>query len=159
MAWADRDDPVGKIETWNQRTWLPGRRFVRPGPEDSLIETWFYPLAVPLYRVMESWHDDDTHVDAYWGPSVHWNMHLEQYVMLLNRAKDADWTQEGVYIAFSPRLDDPTAWSAPQKVLNGGSWYPQVTGLEPGAGTDKVAGEWARFFMAGRSDHLMRVSK
>ena len=32
--------------------------------------------------------------DAFWGPAVHWNTHLQQYVMLLNRAFDPRWAQE-----------------------------------------------------------------
>jgi hypothetical protein len=40
-----------------------------------------------------------------------------------------------------------------QKLLDGGRWYPQVMGLEPGTGTDRLAGERARFFMSGTSEH------
>ena len=77
--------------------------------------------------------------------------------MLLNRAHDAEWHQEGIYVAFSPALSDPGAWSAPQRLLAGGSWYPQVVGLEPGIGTDKIAGERARLFVSGRSHYFIRV--
>ena len=57
---------------------------------------------VPIFPAVEPWHDDDTEVDAFWGPSVHWNMYLGQYVMLLNHAKDANWSQEGIYVSFAP---------------------------------------------------------
>ena len=90
---------------------------------------------------------------------MHWNTYLEQYVMLLNRARDADWHQEGIYIAFSPKLGDPTAWSTPQRLLTGGMWYPQVLGLEPGVGTDKIAGERARLFVGGRSHYFIEFEK
>jgi hypothetical protein len=79
--------------------------------------------------------------------------------MLLNRAKDPAWTQEGIYVAFSPRLDDPKRWSIPQRLMSGGRWYPQVIGTEAGIGSDRVAGERARFFVQGRSDHLIQFSK
>ena len=90
---------------------------------------------------------------------MHWNTYLGQYVMLLNHAKDVEWSQEGIYISFAPRLDDPRLWSAPVKILEGGSWYPQVIGIEDGTGTDKTAGRWSRFFMGGTSRHLMQFIK
>ena len=58
--------------------------------------------------------------------------------MLLNRAKDEHYGQEGIYVSFAPTLADPAAWSPPAKILNGGEWYPQVAGLEAGSGTDKL---------------------
>ena len=79
-----------------------------------------------------------------------------KYVMLLSHAKDVDYQQEGVYVSFARTLDDPRAWSAPTRILKGGTWYPQVLGLEDGAGTDRTAGEWARFFMLGESRHTIR---
>jgi hypothetical protein len=69
-----------------------------------------------------------------------------------------DWRQEGIYVAFSKSLSDPTAWSTPQRLLGGGEWYPQVIGIEPGTGTDRIAGERARFFMGGRSQYFIQFS-
>jgi hypothetical protein len=155
LAWADRDNPAGKITVYSQGAWLAA---TRTNLANGGVR-WTYPVAIPIFPVAESWHDEDRDVDAFWGPSVHWNTHLEQYVMLLNRAKDASWAQEGIYVSFSPRLGDPTRWSKPVKVLDGGLWYPQVMGIETGAGTDKVAGRWARFFMGGASDHLIQFIK
>jgi hypothetical protein len=153
LAWADRDDPVGKVMVWNGRTWLP--------PSQSRFSDsprWIYPAARPFFRASEPWHDDDTVVDAFWGPSVHWNTYLQQYVMLLNHAKNENFDQEGIYISYSPRLDDPSLWSEPVKIFNGGSWYPQVMGLEIPGGSDKVAGQTARFFMSGVSNALIQFS-
>ena len=79
--------------------------------------------------------------------------------MLLNRARDTKYNQEGIYVSYSPRLDDPRIWPVPVKTLNGESWYPQVVGLDEGIGTDKVAGEWARFFMAGTSQYLIHFTR
>jgi hypothetical protein len=107
----------------------------------------------------QAWHDADDRVDAFWGPSVHWNTAIEQYVMLLNRARDENYSQEGIYVSFAPRLDDPELWTQPVKILNGGRWYPQVVGSAVGAGTDKLAGATARFFMSGRSDWVITFSK
>lgn len=154
MAWADRDAPQGRMSVWwRGTTWIPARRF-----RDTADPLFAYPVGVPIYRASDGWHDDFA-VDAFWGPSVHWNTYLEQWVMLLNRAKDVDWEPEGIYVAYSKSLTDPTAWSTPQRLLGGGAWYPQVMGLEPRTGTDRVAGERARFFLNGRSHYLIQFSR
>lgn len=155
LAWADRDDPVGKMMIWRTRTWVPAAREIRGGDETA----WAYTVGTPLFPVSDGWHDEGTSTNEFWGPSVHWNTYLQMYVMLLNRARDTNYNQEGVYISYSPRLDDPRIWSAPLKIFNGGSWYPQVVGLEEGNGTDKIAGEWARFFMSGTSQYLIHFTR
>jgi len=163
MAWADRDQPGGQLEIWRNGVWAPdtGRRQLMeraPGQTRRQID-WIYPFATPLVAPQFAWHDADDRVDAFWGPSVHWNTAIEQYVMLLNRANDENYAQEGIYVSFAPRLDDPSLWTAPQKILSGGSWYPQVIGLANGNGTDKLAGSPARFFMSGKSEWLIHFSK
>ena len=163
LQWADRDRPAGRIAIWRNGTWEPnaGRRElspVLPGSMRRRLE-WTYPAATPLVATSQAWHDADDKVDAYWGPAVHWNTALEQYVMLLNRAKDENYGQEGIYVSFSPTLGDPSLWSPPQKLLTGGKWYPQVVGSAPGIGTYKIAGASARFFMSGRSDWMINFTK
>ena len=162
LQWADRDRPRGKVELWRDGVWDPdeGRRqLVESLPGQMRRLDYTYPAATPLIAPTYAWHDADEKVDAFWGPAVHWNSALEQYVMLLNRAKDENYTQEGIYVSFSPRLDDPSLWSVPQKILNGGRWYPQVMGSTPGVGTDKVAGSSARFFLGGKSEWLINFAK
>ena len=155
LAWSDRDDPVGKISVWyRNQTWIPARR-LRVMSEDPV---YVYPGGMPIYRVVDGWHEDQV-VDAFWGPSVHWNTYLQQYVMLLNRARSTSWQQEGIYVAFSPTLDNPMSWSTPQRLLTGGQWYPQVIGTEAGSGTDRIAGQRARFFLGGRSQYFIQFSK
>jgi hypothetical protein len=90
---------------------------------------------------------------------VHWNEYLGQYVMLLNRARDELFNNDGIYVSFAKSLDDPRAWSAPRKIRDGGGWYPQVGGLEPVSGTDKRAGQRARFFLTGRSDQYIEFQR
>jgi hypothetical protein len=144
---------------WREGIWQPARRLRQMAQDGSTFFRYLYPAATPIFPTTDSWHDDDeTSTDAFWGPSVHWNTYLQQYVMLLNRAKNSQFDAEGIYVSFAPTLNDPSQWSTPEKILSGGSWYPQVVGLEPGVGTDKVAGERARLFMAGRSDHLIQFS-
>jgi hypothetical protein len=77
--------------------------------------------------------------------------------MLLNRARDENFTNEGIYVSFAPRLDDPRGWSPPTRILGGGGWYPQVAGLEPG-GTDREAGRRARFLVTGRSTRVIEFT-
>ena len=162
LQWADRDRPWGKIEIWRNGVWDPdeGRRQLMealPGMMRRL--EWTYSAATPLIAPSLPWHDADDKVDAFWGPAVHWNTAIEQYVMLLNRAKDENYGQEGIYVSYAPRLDDPSLWTTPQKILNGGRWYPQVVGLTAGIGTDKLAAGSPRFFMSGKSEWVINFSK
>jgi hypothetical protein len=103
-----------------------------------------------LWPVERGWQHSDP--DSFWGPAVHFNRSLDRYVMLLNHTANGagDLRQEGIYVSCSPSLDDPTTWSSPLRLVDGGAWYPQVVGLQPGDG-DTVAGPVARFFMAGFS--------
>jgi hypothetical protein len=112
----------------------------------------------PLVRAAKPFHAGSSTADVFWAPSIHWNTYLEQYVMLLNRARDDQFSQDGLYVSFSPTLSDPTAWSPPQKLFSGGGWYPQVAGLEPG-GTDRLAGRRARFFVTGKSDRFIEFER
>jgi hypothetical protein len=156
LAWADRDAPAGKAMVWQTRTWLPATRVVTAASGASSIA---YRVATPLFPTLEPFHDPiTTSADVFWGPSVHYNTYLNQYVMLLNRAKDENFSQEGIYVSYSHTLDDPRSWSPPEKILDGGSWYPQVIGLERD-GTDKRAGRVPRFFMSGRSDYLIQFNQ
>jgi hypothetical protein len=156
LLWADRDAPVGKVTVWRAGIWQLAREVLQMGSDRSTSPRLVYPTATPLFPTTDSWHDDNDSTDAFWGPSVHWNIYLQQYVMLLNRAKNAAFDQEGIYISFSPTLSNPGSWSEPQRILKGGGWYPQVIGFEAGIGSDKVAGEWARLFITGRSDYVVQ---
>jgi hypothetical protein len=141
MAWADRDAPVGKLTIWNDGAWLADG------------------LGTPLWPARQPFHDRSSANDVLWGPAIHWNTYLEQYVMLVNRAKDDQFNNEGIYVSFSPTLADPTQWSAPARLMSGGGWYPQVIGQETGTGTDRLAGQRARFFLTGRSDRFIEFAR
>lgn len=164
LLWADRDCPLGRIDIWRNGAWDPAR-LTRGTPSEGGPQpngrrlVWEYPVGTPLVAASQAWHDNDSLVDAYWGPSVHWNQGIQQYVMLLNRSKDENYTQEGIYISFAPRLDDPRLWSPPQRLLTGGKWYPQVIGLTEGRGTDKSASTVARLFVSGRSEWFVNFSR
>ncbi|MBI3851985.1 MAG: hypothetical protein HY298_17140 [Verrucomicrobia bacterium] len=138
MRWADRDQPVGKVWKWHDRQWR------EPGLGGHVT---------PVFQVTTDWNRADA--DAPWGPSIHWNTHLRQYVILLNRAKDSRWTQEGIYVTFNRDLRNPSGWSPPQKIPLAEdklAWYPQVLGLDRSKHeTDKLAGRVARLFARGQS--------
>jgi hypothetical protein len=138
MAYEDRWFPLGRVNKLYNGT------FVEPGLGGR---------STPIMPVTVGWETATT--DAFWGPALHFNTYLNQYVMLLNRSCcDAGWPQEGVYISFNPDLGNPQGWTAPVKILVEGlaTWYPQVIGIEPGT-TDKVAGEVARLYLQGQSQY------
>ena len=165
LAWADRDAPGGRVTIWRggarDGAWLPAARVAgaNAGSDADDPVAWEYPAGTPLVPVSRPWHDGNAAADAFWGPSVHWNQYLERYVMLLNRARDEHFNNEGIYVSYARDVDDPPAWSVPQKIMNGGGWYPQVAGLEAIIGTDKQAGQRARFFLTGRSEHYIEFQR
>lgn len=156
--WTDRDAPVGKTEIFANGLWLPPTRPLAGAllfsgfDERGLV--WAMPQPTAIFPTLEPFHDGDPKVDAFWGPSIHWNTYLERYVMLVNRAKDESFGEEGSYISYNAELSDPMGWSPPERIMKGGSWYPQVVGLE-GDGSDASAGRVARLFSTGRSDYLL----
>jgi hypothetical protein len=158
LAWADRDAPAGKVSVFNAGAWLPATRLTTEDESGATSTDWIYSHGTPLVPVTQPWHDEDPRDDAFWGASVHWNVSLQLYVMLLNRTKDEQFTQEGIYVSFAARLDDPTAWTTPTKIVDGGSWYPQVMGIETGEGSDKRAGARARLFLGGRSTQFIEFN-
>lgn len=140
MAFEDRFNPVGKVFKYCDGEWR---------------EAGLGGRTTPIFPVRRAWNFKDP--DALWGPSIHWNTHLNCYVMLLNRAQgEPGWAQEGIYVSFSPDLSNPERWSEPVKILDKSefpAWYffyPQVMGLEEG-GTDTLAGRTARLFVGGVS--------
>ncbi len=134
MAFADKDAPVGNVWKYHDNGWdsqgIGGR-------------------VTPIVAVRTPWESE--FADAHWGPSVHWNRELGEFVMLLNRACcEKDWPAEGIYVSFNADPENPTGWTAPEKIVDGGGWYPMAVGLEVGD-TDKEAGARARFFMGSDS--------
>lgn len=140
MAFEDRFEPVGKLQKYYNGEWN------EPGLGGAVT---------PIFPTVRTWQAVDP--DSFWGPAVHWNTHLNRWVMLLNHASgEPGWAQEGVYVSFCEDITNPASWKTPRKILDGSvlpSWstfYPQVMGLEAG-GTDTLAGEVARFYIAGYS--------
>lgn len=135
MAFSDRYWPQGAV--WKSFN----GQFTQPGLGGRLT---------PIFPATVSWSAADT--DAFWGPSVHWNTALNQYVVLLNHSCcTPEWPQEGIYLSTNPDLSDPAGWSPPTRVLEGFGWYPQVLGEGPGE-TDKLAGAVSRIYLYGVSN-------
>ncbi|MBI5691396.1 MAG: hypothetical protein HZC55_15025 [Verrucomicrobia bacterium] len=140
LAFEDRANPVGKVWKYHDGQWK------EPGLGGKMT---------PILPVVQRWQSRAP--DALWGPSVHWNTHLNCFVMLLNRAQgEPGWSQEGVYVSFSSDLSRPGAWTTPRKILDREEFpgwyffYPQVMGLEAG-GSDRRAGATARLYVGGIS--------
>ncbi len=138
MAFEDRFTPVGNVYKYYQGDWaeygLGGR-------------------VTAVFPAKTRW--ERANADSFWGPSVHWNTHLNTFVVLLNRACcQPRWPQEGIYVAFNPDLSKPFGWTEPRKILSdvgfSPGYYPQVLGMGPGE-TDSVAGKTARLYVHGLS--------
>jgi hypothetical protein len=138
MAYSDRDQPVDRVWKWHDGGWD------QPGVGGS---------ATPIFRANRSWKYSDP--DSLWGPAVHFNTYLQAYVMLLDRTTEGtgNWRSEGNYITYNSTLSDPESWSIPEKIVEGGSWYPEVFGTDVTQHeTDKLAGQVARLFIYGYSE-------
>ncbi len=133
LDWRHRDNPARKLFKYFAGEWK------EPGLGGA---------ATAIFPALTLWEEPET--DAFWGPSVHWNSSIGQFVMLLNHDFGSTFANEGIWIAFSPSLEDPTQWSDYEPILEGGDWYPQVVGFEPGRGSDRVAGAEAWFCVRGR---------
>jgi hypothetical protein len=136
MRYADRDNPAGKVWKWYLGAW---------------DEPGIGGYATPIFPAKIDWAREDA--DSYWGPSIHWNSYLSRYVILLNHSQNAPYMpQEGIYISYNDNLANPDGWTMPEKMYNGGRWYPQIVGMNKNAReTDKLAGKTARFYMSGES--------
>jgi hypothetical protein len=131
MKWSDRDSPQGRVFKYFHGTW------------DR--EAGVGGLGSPVFPATISWHDPAGRSDAFWGASIHWNTYLHAYVILMNRAEDSRFTQQGIYVSYSPDLTRPELWSRPVQVTGPTQWYPQVVGMPADMGTDKLAGRYATF--------------
>jgi len=138
MAFDDRYQPQGAVWKFYQGSWEE--------PGDGGRVTAVMPASV-------AWQRADT--DSFWGPSIHWNLRLNMWVMLLNRACCAPrWPQEGIYIAYNADISTPTGWSKPLRIIDdvgfGPGWYPQVLGTRLYQ-TDTVASTTPRLYIHGVS--------
>ncbi|MEN4013885.1 MAG: hypothetical protein ROW48_17745 [Bellilinea sp.] len=143
MRYQDRFCPVGKVMKWHQGGWQ------QPGLRGKVT---------PLIPVHADWYSPEP--DTFWGPSVHWNTHIQQYVILMNRAIDPRWKQDGIYISLTHDIADPSSWTPPLRILEEKGWYPQVVGSDTARQeTEREAGALARLFIHGESKYRLRFSR
>ncbi len=150
MLWIDRDRPIDE-ETGQSRVlkWHTGYWTERG------LGGWSTPL--PDSRRV-SWQSASN--SGYWGPSVHWNVDLRTFVILMSRSKGGNYVTEGIYVTSNDDPSNPGAWATPRKIAESGQgWYPQVVGAASIRGTDRLAGRTARYFNAGRSTSLIVFQK
>ncbi|MGE3975487.1 MAG: hypothetical protein AB7F59_13260 [Bdellovibrionales bacterium] len=141
-----RDQELSRINV--HRTTIQAHKYITSGWNQPGLGGYVSAIN-PAFAAKRSWHEPVT--DVYWGPSVHFNTYLNQYVMLLNHTvlSNASWKQESVYISFSDAIENPEGWSPPVKLYTGVNWYPQIVGAPSERGTDKEAGQQAYFFLGG----------
>lgn len=141
LAYEDRFSPAGRVFKYHEGRWD------EPGIGGRVT---------PIFQAQQSWQHEDT--DSYWGPAVHWNTYLRQYVMLLNRSCcRSGWPQEGIYLTFSKDPSDPASWQQTRRLMDGkeaNGYYPQVVGQSIGE-SDSLAGETARLYVHGVSRWLI----
>ncbi len=140
MAFEDRLAPQGRVFKYHDGAWES------PGVGGAVS---------PIFPAARAWEHDNA--DSHWGPAVHYNTYLKQWVMLLNRACcEPGWPQAGVYLSFNADLAAPTLWKAPRQILEPNQYplhpgfYPQILGLEPD-GTDTLGGQVSRLYLHGVS--------
>ncbi|MGH9940162.1 MAG: hypothetical protein ACREAM_28305 [Blastocatellia bacterium] len=135
MRYEDRRHPVGRVWKWRDGQWS------EPGLGGR---------STPIFGVARDWRGEDP--DAYWGPSIHYNTYLDTFVIVMNRAVNKYWLQEGVYISYNPALGDPQGWTEPERLpLDPQAMaYPQIIGVNKGE-TDKLVGRSGRLFLLGQS--------
>ena len=111
----------------------------------------------PIFPAKASWLEADT--NAFWGPSIHWNTYLKEFVILLNRSCcTTGFPTDGVYVTFNKDLSDVAGWTKPKRILENVWWYPQVLG-EGDEGTDSVAGKKARLYVYGKSSWTIEFER
>ena len=148
--------PSGKAMVFASGVWLPARAFMFPNG----MMRWNYPSAVPIFpaeRALERRRHRGRCVLGA-GRALE---HLPRTVRDAAQSRQGHELETGRHLRLlrtaASTIHRPGR--TPLKILSGGRWYPQVMGIEAGAGTDKVAGRWARFFMAGTSEHLIQFIK
>lgn len=140
MAFADRFAPVGAVHKFYNGLWeepgLGGR-------------------TTPIFAAKAGWELKEA--NSYWGPSVHWNTNLQQWVMLLNHACCySGWPQSAIRISFNANLAAAGSWKPAVAILDGNqlpdrpAFYPQILGLDED-GTDTRGGRISRLYVQGVS--------
>ncbi len=125
LAWADRDQPAGKAAIWNDGAWLPasespasGRRVGVSGGHAAGARRAAVSRSIRRPRRLLG------RVDSL--------EHLSRAVRDAAQSRQGRSVRPGRDLRRRSRQRCGSArWSAPAKIMNGGSWYPQVIGTRP----------------------------
>ena len=79
ISYKNRKDPVGKAQRWYNGAWS------EPGLAGH--STPIFPASADIFL---------REAQTFWGPVIHWNTHLQRYVMILNRIRDTTWATESI---------------------------------------------------------------
>ena len=151
MLWIDRDRPLdpfsgeSAVEKWDGHAWMA------PGIGGR---------SVAIFHNAEQVSWTSTQNNGLWGPSVHWNVDLQKFIVLMSRSSGGNYDPGGIYMTFTRTLDDPMSWARPKLIIETGQgWYPQVVGDPASRGSDKLAGASARYFDQGQSSSFIEFSE
>jgi hypothetical protein len=148
MLWIDRDRPLDRYSGQSKAVKWYRDGWIQPGIGG-------YSTGIFDDRQKVSWTRIDN--NGYWGPSVHWNVDLKKFILLMSRSKGGNYESGGIFMSYTENMAEPRSWAQPKKIIEGEGlmWYPQVIGDTGIRGTDKLAGWSARYFNFGTSDALI----
>jgi hypothetical protein len=155
MLWVDRDQPFDRFSGQSQASKWDGSAWAAPGIGGRSVAIFHDSQQV-------SWTSAQN--NGYWGPSVHWNVDLRKFIILMDRSKGGNYETQGVYMTYTTNLDEPRSWVAPKIIITDNQgWYPQVIGAPAVEGTDKTAGSGAerqtRYFNQGQSNFYITFTE
>lgn len=151
MLWIDRDAPLDHFSGESAAAKWDGQGWNAPGIGGRSVAVFHDAAQV-------TWNS--TQNNGYWGPSVHWNTDLHRFIVLMSRSGGGNYDPDGIYMTYTASLDAPQSWATPKLVIeNDQGWYPQVVGDVAVHGTDKLAGERARYFDQGVSQFFITFAE
>ena len=147
----------GALDVWSQ-VWSRQPR-CPTSTTTTVTATWVYPVGTPLFPTTRSWHDPEGVADAYWGPAVHWNTYLNQYVMLLNRTQRRAASRRRASTSRSARRStSPTVVRAAADPARADRGIRRSWGSGLATPTSRP-GQVARFFLSGSSSYFIEFQR
>ncbi len=151
MLWIDRDRPLDRFSGESAVMKWDGEAWAASGIGGRSVAIFHDSRQV-------SWTSDAN--NGFWGPSVHWNVDLQKYIVLMSRSRGGNYDPGGIYMTYTTALERPQSWVMPKLIIaNDQGWYPQVVGGPEIQGSDKLAGSSARYFNHGQSSSFILFSE
>ncbi|MBS1817971.1 MAG: hypothetical protein JSU08_08585 [Acidobacteria bacterium] len=150
MRWIDRDHPLDRFSGESAAFKWDGQDWVAPGIGGRSVAIFHDAEQVTWTSIANN---------GYWGPSVHWNVDLQRFIVLMSRSRGGNYESAGIFMTYTTTLDDPRSWAQPKVVIGDSQgWYPQVVGDPSIQGTDKLGGQHVRYFNQGQSRFFIDFS-